>query len=137
VAHVADAPHDPILRLDVDAHRVLVAVVGEIDLDTAVDLRRALLDAVTATSRRVVLDLSRLTWIDSFGLGLLVTARRRLRSTGGDLVIWRPSRKAAAILELSGVDLAIPVLPASVLDPFTDVADTAPPSGATGSLGSA
>ena len=106
----------------------------------AVDLRRALLDAVSATAQRVVLDLSRLTWIDSFGLGMLVTARRRLRSGGGDLVIWRPSRKAAAILVLSGVDQAIPVVPASVADPFAAVhgpATVATPAPGAASRGSA
>jgi anti-anti-sigma factor len=75
-----------------------LAVEGEIDLavadqlDTAV--RGALDDGVT------VLDLSRVTFLDSTGLRIILTASRAVNS-GGPLVLRRPSDAVRRVLDVA------------------------------------
>ena len=84
---------------------VVVAIRGELDTYTAPRLRsqlRALiLDQVTHT---VVLDLSRMTFIDSSGLGVLVGALKWTRGQGGQLTLANPTRSTRKVLEISGLE---------------------------------
>jgi anti-sigma B factor antagonist len=64
-----------------------VAVAGEVDLYTAPSLKQALADTIDQGGRRVLVDLSRATFIDSTTLGVLMGAVKRLRPAGGELAI--------------------------------------------------
>lgn len=70
----------------------IVAASGELDLSTADELRECLFGVVGDGARRVVLDLSAVTFLDSTTLGVLVGTRKRLMPTGGrlDLVCHHP-----------------------------------------------
>ncbi len=59
-----------------------VRVVGEVDLSTAPDLKRALNDVISWGARGVLVDLSDATFIDSTTLGVLMGAVKRLRPSG-------------------------------------------------------
>lgn len=61
----------------------VLAVAGELDIDT-VPVLSARLDA-DVTERRAVLDLSRLQFMDSTGLALVLDWHRRLSEAGGEL----------------------------------------------------
>jgi anti-anti-sigma factor len=61
------------------AETLVVAVVGEIDMATAPDLAQALAaDVVHDSIRRVVIDLSAVTFLDSSALNALVQGQRSL-----------------------------------------------------------
>lgn len=93
--------------LDVDeADHGEVAVLvlrGELDLATVPSLRDRLLDVVR-THRSVILDLAGLGFLDSTGLGLLVSAVKRLQERDGTLVVAAPSPAVVRLLEVSGLD---------------------------------
>jgi anti-anti-sigma factor len=85
---------------------VPVAVLaGEIDL-ASIDALEA---AITATEQDapadsdVVLDMSGVTFLDSSGLRVLVTANDRLDAAGRRLVIRRPPASVLRILEITGL----------------------------------
>jgi anti-sigma B factor antagonist len=87
----------------------VVAVEGELDIATAPRLKRVLSSALDGTSRLVV-DLSRVSFIDSTALGVLVGIQRRLRSMPGGrmaLVCTRPN--VCGIFELAGLEGAFPM----------------------------
>jgi anti-anti-sigma factor len=77
-------------------------VTGELDLLTVPQLRDALA-AVAGLGREVVLDFSGVSFIDSSGLGLLLSAAQTTQAQGGSLVVRAPS---AAVRRLLGI--AIP-----------------------------
>jgi anti-sigma B factor antagonist len=63
---------------------VLVLVAGgEIDFAASPQLRERIAEELGAGSRRLVLDLSRVTFLDSTAIGVLVGAAMRLREHGG------------------------------------------------------
>src|SRR2546430_9584696 len=68
----------------VAGHRVL-EVGGEIDVYTAPQLRERLISLVEGGDRHVIVDLARVEFLDSTGLGVLVGALKRLRGVDGGL----------------------------------------------------
>jgi anti-anti-sigma factor len=68
---------------------VHVALVGELDLSTVAKVQEALRRVEQAGSPTVVIDLSKLTFLDSTGLRCIVTADERARDVGRRLVIVR------------------------------------------------
>jgi anti-sigma B factor antagonist len=86
----------------------VVSVEGELDLYTAPQLRDAVMDAVEDGSERVVLDLTKVPFMDSSGLGVVVACLKRLRESGGDLaLVTPPESPPTKLLSLTGLDRAI------------------------------
>ncbi|MET9219702.1 STAS domain-containing protein [Streptomyces sp. NPDC003300] len=69
---------------------VVVTVAGEMDLISSPAVRQKVHDAVAAGRRRVVLDLVDVRFCDSSGVGVLIGARRLMRSCAGRLRIVLP-----------------------------------------------
>ena len=72
----------------------VLSVAGELDLATSPLLRRHVHEAVAQGHRRLVLDLARVRFCDSTGVGVLIAARRLLRSCAGELRLILPARGA-------------------------------------------
>lgn len=83
--------------------QLTVSIEGEVDLYTAPRLREHLDDAVDRGAERVVVDLTKMDFIDSTGLGVLVGAQKRLREAGGEMTLRNPSRSTHKILEIAGL----------------------------------
>lgn len=77
------------VQSDDEAGRVTVALRGELDLSTVGKVQDELRRVEAAEPSVVVLDLSKLTFLDSTGLRCVVTADERLREQGRRLVIVR------------------------------------------------
>lgn len=86
-----------------EAGRAVLAVTGAIDLQTRVKLLDAGHQALTSSPSRLVLDLDKVTFIDSTGIGALVELGHDASDGGGGLVLRDPSRRVMRILEISGL----------------------------------
>jgi anti-sigma B factor antagonist len=93
-----------------DETTAIVRLMGELDLATAPILDAALQD-LEAPCERVVLDLSRLTFIDSTGLRLVFSAHRRAVSDGFDLVLAGANGHVLEILHLTALNVTLPMAP--------------------------
>jgi anti-anti-sigma factor len=69
---------------------VVVTVSGEMDLISSPAVRQKVHDAVAEGRRSVVLDLAGVRFCDSSGVGVLIGARRLMRSCDGRLRIVLP-----------------------------------------------
>jgi anti-anti-sigma factor len=92
----------------------IVAVRGELDLSTASDLEAPLEDAISSGDASVLIDLSECEFIDSTGIALIVRAWQRLDHTadgdgGGRVVICSASDQVRRVLEITGLELSIPI----------------------------
>jgi anti-sigma B factor antagonist len=81
----------------------LVELVGEADL-TSRQLKDVLDAEVAAGPALLVVDMSRLTFMDAGALQVILAAWRRLREAGGVMVLASPSGPVRRILELTGAD---------------------------------
>jgi anti-sigma B factor antagonist len=86
-----------------DGYAVL-EVAGEIDVYTAPQLRERLIALVEGGSRQVIVDLSRVEFLDSTGLGVLVGALKRLRVVGGELLLVCAQERLLKIFRITGLD---------------------------------
>jgi len=89
-----------------DVHTISLS--GELDLATADDVQRELERIEATDAASIVLDLSGLTFMDSTGVRLLITAHARSRADSNRLSLLRGAPAVQRVLELSGVDALLP-----------------------------
>ena len=107
---MSDEPTYEVDWTDTDRVRV-VDVRGEIDLAAAPELSEHLLGAEDAGLRAVVVDLCRVTFLDSSGLAALLNARKKLLAADIPLVVaCEPAGRPARILEVTGLRSVIDVV---------------------------
>lgn len=88
---------------------------GDIDLGTVEDLASRIERGVGNDSSGLVLDLSRVTYLDSTGLRLLFRLSRQLASRQQALrVVVPPDSLLRPLLSLAGVGSAVPLFSSSV-----------------------
>jgi len=88
-------------------HGPVIRVAGELDVATAGELRTAVGRVLDTGSRRLIVDLHELDFIDSTALGVLVAALKRLEAREGALTIRRPTRAALRVLEMTGLSARV------------------------------
>lgn len=95
-----------------EGHAV-VLVVGELDAATAPRLRDELIVLCEEGIDRILLDCRRLAFVDSFGLGVSVAAKKRLSQQGNALclVAEEDQRTLRRVMEITGLDRLLPVHP--------------------------
>jgi anti-sigma B factor antagonist len=88
-----------------------VAVRGELDLSTAPELEGPLDEVLEDGAGSVLIDLSSCEFIDSTGIALIVRAWQRLDGAGDgrSLVICSQNEQVRRVLEITGLELSIPV----------------------------
>jgi anti-sigma B factor antagonist len=96
-------------RIAVEQDGDVVAVVadGEIDLYGAPELSDAL--SSVARERRVLIDLTSVSFLDSTALGIVVGAVRELREHGNAARVVLPRGSARRIFELTMLDQVLPL----------------------------
>jgi anti-sigma B factor antagonist len=87
----------------------IVAVVGELDISTAPELRGALVDAAAADPSHVVVDLTELEFLDSTGLGVIIGAFGRAKEAAGTLRVVCPQERFRRLFRITGLDGLMPV----------------------------
>jgi len=82
----------------------VVMLWGEADISSAGQLSDVLTAQLSGGAQQLMVDVSGLSFADSASVRALVLAGKALREWGGTLVIARPQRAVARLLELMGVD---------------------------------
>lgn len=87
-----------------DSGVTVVRPDGRLNMVAAPALRKQLHDLVAAGSSRIVVDLGATEFIDSSGLGALISGLKVARQAGGDLRIAAPTRQVITVLELTNLN---------------------------------
>lgn len=86
-----------------------LAVTGELDLHSAPCVETRLAEVIEAGARSVVIDLMGVSFMDSSGVGVLLSASKALRSSGGELVVAADDRRILRVLEITGLGRSLHV----------------------------
>jgi anti-sigma B factor antagonist len=89
----------------------LLKIDGTLDAVTAPELRPTLDQLVTEGRKRITVDLSALRLIDSSGVGVLVSLFKRVRATGGEVMLVGLRDQPLAIFKLLRLDRVFPGSP--------------------------
>lgn len=82
----------------------IVHVAGEIDVTSAAVLRDALEALIADGRRRLTLDLSDVTFLDSTGLGIVVGRLKRLARHGGTMTVAASHERVLRVFSITGLD---------------------------------
>jgi anti-sigma B factor antagonist len=94
---------------EIDAETQVIELGGEIDLYTAPEFKERLVELIEDGKKRIVVDLSAATFIDSTTLGVLVGGVKRLRPAGGSLAVVCTDQNITKIFEITGLDRVFPI----------------------------
>jgi anti-sigma B factor antagonist len=78
---------------------VVLVPVAELDASNTAEFKRDIAPTLEAHAK-VVLDLSRLRFVDSSGLGSFLSCLRKVNTKGGDLKLCRVSKQVRTVIEL-------------------------------------
>ena len=92
--------------------RVYRVEIDSIDATSAWDLRPALLRAVYTNGPELWVDLGRVNFIDSTGLGMLVGVLKEAREMNGDMHLVNAGREVRRILQVTGLEALFEQRPA-------------------------
>lgn len=85
--------------------RLTIYFEGELDHHAAREVTRQLEERIDATCpRETVLDLKKLTFMDSSGIALVIKAYRRMNQLGGKLTIVNIGPQPRRVLRAAGVE---------------------------------
>jgi anti-anti-sigma factor len=83
---------------------VVIQLQGELDMCSAPALGRDLTEALDGMPHTISLDLSGLTFLDSTGIRVLVSAHRRAAAQGTGFILRSPRPSVLRVLKLTGID---------------------------------
>jgi stage II sporulation protein AA (anti-sigma F factor antagonist) len=91
-----------------DGNSVIVRLAGELDHCCAQSVRRELDGLISDHSVRwLILDFSRLQFMDSSGIGVILGRYRQMRDRGGQVGVVNMNPHIARIFRMSGMDRVI------------------------------
>ncbi|MGH8571366.1 MAG: STAS domain-containing protein [Gammaproteobacteria bacterium] len=96
---------------EIDGETHIIELGGEIDLYTAPEFKERMIQLIDGGKKRIVVDLSSATFIDSTTLGVLVGGVKRLRPAGGALALVCTDQNITKIFEITGLDRVFSILP--------------------------
>lgn len=88
-----------------------------VDLNSSWDVRHELLQALHRHGGHLAADLSEVGFMDSSGLGVLVTVLKEAREMGGALRLINPQESIARLLRITGMDVLFDWEPGSPTPP--------------------
>ncbi len=92
--------------------RKVVDIIGKIDrLKDSITLKSLLITLVEEGTRRVGLNLSQVTYLDSGALNVFVFGSNALKKEGGEICLIEPNEYVLDVLEVVGLAKMIPVFP--------------------------
>lgn len=89
-----------------DADGVLILILdGDLDFHTCVHVREILQTAINQQTSKVLLDLSRVAYIDSSGLATFVEAHQKMKKYGAKLALCQLSAAVRSVFEIAKLDM--------------------------------
>jgi anti-sigma B factor antagonist len=96
----------------------VVAPTGRLDIAGAPALKEAIEEVVRSGPPRIVIDMEGVSFVDSTGLGSVISALKQVRGSQGELRLAAPNQQARVVLELTTLDRVFPYY-ATVEDALT------------------
>ena len=85
-----------------------VVLDGRMDIAgaAAVDMK---MNLIAGSAKKLLIDLQKVEFLGSMGLGTIVRPSRAVNSRGGKVVLFAPNEMVESVLKTAGIDTVIPV----------------------------
>jgi anti-sigma B factor antagonist len=92
-----------------EGEKTVLEVGGEVDVYTAPKLRERLVELVGEGHYQIVVDMTKVEFLDSTGLGVLVGGLKRVRSHDGSLSLVCNQERILKIFRITGLTKVFPI----------------------------
>ncbi len=82
----------------------LIELEGEVDVYTAPQLKQQMLSFLDSGANEMVIDLTKVEYLDSTALGVLIGGLKRIRERDGNLALICPNQRVRRVFEITGLD---------------------------------
>ena len=91
---------------------LLVKVSGELDHHKAAQIKEEVDNALRSSNAvNIIFDFSRLEFMDSSGIGVIMGRYKKTRTLGGRIIVFGVNAGILRIMEMSGIDKIIKLTP--------------------------
>lgn len=98
------------ITVDKRENSVCVSIVGQFEYEISEEFLGIIKNRlVNANIKSVSLDLSRVNYINSIGIGTIVTAYKLLKDKGKDMILYNPQDNVMKVIKLTKINEIIPV----------------------------
>ncbi|HMU94303.1 MAG TPA: STAS domain-containing protein [Anaerolineales bacterium] len=87
----------------------LIKLVGKLDSNGTYAIEIEFIKSCAGEKPRILVDLSKVNYISSIGIPMLVNTARSVMARGGKLGLLNPQRNVLDVLELVGVSMMLPI----------------------------
>lgn len=82
----------------------LIELEGEVDVYTAPQLKQQMMAQLESGTKEIAVDLTKVEYLDSTALGVLIGGLKRMRERDGNLALICPSQRIKRVFEITGLD---------------------------------
>jgi anti-sigma B factor antagonist len=82
----------------------IIDLEGEVDVYTAPQLKQQIINILESGAKELVVDLTKVDYLDSTALGVLIGGLKRMREVDGNMVLICPSPRIRRVFEITGLD---------------------------------
>ena len=86
-------------------------VDGEIDINSSPDIKKAFDKLISKKAPKIVINLSKVSYVDSSGLATLVEILKNMKAYGGKMRLTNLSSKVKSLFEITKLDRLFEILP--------------------------
>ncbi len=85
-------------------------VSGEVDINTSPEIKKAFDKLISKKEPKIIVNFSKVTYVDSSGLATLVEILKNMRSYGGRIKLTNLSPKVKSLFEITKLDKLFEIL---------------------------
>lgn len=94
---------------ELDSNIRLIKLSGTLDIHGLHDVEIEFVRLCTGENVCVLIDLSKVNYISSIGIPLLINSAKSIANHGGKMALLNPKKVVENILDLTGIPLIIPI----------------------------
>ena len=87
----------------------LIKLIGALDMTGTYSIEVEFVRLCAGDNARVVVDLSKVNYLSSIGIPMLINTAKSVASQGGKMALLNPQRSVAEVLDITGIPQIIPI----------------------------
>ena len=92
------------VKIETKCGLTVCSVEGEIDINTSPNVKKSFDKLINSKTPKIVVNLAKVTYVDSSGLATLVEILKNMRSYGGRLRLSNMSSKVKSLFEITKLE---------------------------------
>jgi anti-sigma B factor antagonist len=88
----------------IESEPPVIELEGEVDVYTAPQLKQQMINLLESGAKELIVDLTKVDYLDSTALGVLIGGLKRMREREGNMVLVCPSPRILRVFEITGLD---------------------------------